>query len=403
MSRNDETARPVNRVLSLLEDVRKSQRGWTALCPAHGDRRSSLSIAEGNNGTVLLKCFAGCDTEEIVAALGLKTSDLFVGVGNAAGRKPAIDPGLTIAQYAEAKNLPLEFLRKQGLSDVYLQGRVALRVPYFDTNGVVAATRMRLSMTEEPRFVWKSGSKPVLYGQWRLSASKSNYVCLVEGESDAQTLWLHRFPALGLPGAGTWKEQWADLFDRFERIYVVIEPDRGGKTVLEWLGNSRVRDRARLLAVQGAKDPSQLYLSDPKGFTKAWKTAMAGATPWQDAEAQERLSARRAAWQSCAKLARQPDILSLFADAVEKRGVAREARAAKLLFLVLTSRVLKMPISAVVTGPSSGGKSFVVECTLGFFPRSAFYDLTAMSERALIYSTEPVSNRFIVLYESAAL
>jgi hypothetical protein len=402
MSRKDETARPVERVLRLLEDVREGQSGWTALCPAHGDRRSSLSIAEGNNGKVLLKCFAGCDTEEIVAAIGLKTSDLFAGVGNAADKRP-IGPGLTLAQYAEAKNLPLEFLRKQGLSDVYLQGSVAVRIPYLDMNGVAAATRMRLSMAEEPRFVWKTGSKPVLYGLWRLSASKSKYVCLVEGESDAQTLWRHRFPAVGLPGAANWNEQWAELFDRFERIYVVIEPDNGGETVLKWLGNSKLRDRAELVAIQGAKDPSELYLSNPGGFTKAWKTAMANATPWQEAEAQERRSARRAAWQKCAKLARQPDILSLFADAVEKRGVAREARAAQLLYLALTSRVLNRPISAVVTGPSSGGKSFIVERTLEFFPSSVFYDLTAMSDRALIYSTEPLSHRFIVLYEGAAL
>ena len=57
----------------------------------------------------------------------------------------------------------------------------------------------------------------------------------------------------------------------------------------------------------------------------------------------------------------------------------------------------------MVTGPSSGGKSFIVERTLEFFPSSVFYDLTAMSDRALIYSTEPLSHRFIVLYEGAAL
>ena len=184
-------------------------------------------------------------------------------------------------------------------------------MPYLDTTGVALATRMRLSMNEEPRFVWKTGSKPVLYGLWRLSASKAKYVCLVEGESDAQTLWLHRFPALGLPGAAFWKEEWAELFDRFEEIYVVIEPDKGGETVLEWLGNSKLRDRAQLVAIQGAKDPSELYLSNPKNSSKAWKAAMADATPWQDAEAQEKRSARRAAWQKCAKFAASPYSVAL--------------------------------------------------------------------------------------------
>ena len=43
--------------------------GWTALCPAHEDRNASLSVREGDTGTVLLKCFAGCAYKEIVAAL----------------------------------------------------------------------------------------------------------------------------------------------------------------------------------------------------------------------------------------------------------------------------------------------------------------------------------------------
>ena len=39
------------------------------------------------------------------------------------------------------------------------------------------------------------------------NAPINNGVVLVEGESDAQTLWLHGYPALGLPGASTWSEK----------------------------------------------------------------------------------------------------------------------------------------------------------------------------------------------------
>jgi hypothetical protein len=79
-----------------------------------------------------------------------------------------------------------------------------------------------------------------------------------------------------------------------------------------------------------------------------------------------------------------------------------ERRAAKILYLALISRFSR-PTSVVVNGPSSAGKSFLVEQTLEFFPTSAYYPLTAMSERALAYSTEPLSHRFLVLYEGAAL
>jgi 5S rRNA maturation endonuclease (ribonuclease M5) len=68
---------PLERVLDRLENVRASGDGWTALCPAHDDNRSSLNVREGDDGRVLLRCFAGCEVEEIVEALGLKMRDLF--------------------------------------------------------------------------------------------------------------------------------------------------------------------------------------------------------------------------------------------------------------------------------------------------------------------------------------
>lgn len=64
-------------------------------------------------------------------------------------------------------------------------------------------------------------------------------------------------------------------------------------------------------------------------------------------------------------------------------GPIGEAKAAKLTYLVVTSRLLDHPVSAVVKGPSSTGKSFLTDRVLAFFPPSATYKLTAMSERAL--------------------
>src|SRR5829696_8600116 len=54
-------------------------------------------------------------------------------------------------------------------------------------------------------------------------------------------------------------------------------------------------------------------------------------------------------------------------------------------------------------GPSSGGKSYLTERVLGFFPEEAYYALTAMSEHALAYGEEPLSHRFLVLYEAAGM
>lgn len=46
--------------LVALLGARRTGKGWVARCPAHGDRSSSLSTAEGQDGRILLHCHAGC-------------------------------------------------------------------------------------------------------------------------------------------------------------------------------------------------------------------------------------------------------------------------------------------------------------------------------------------------------
>ena len=67
---------PVENLVSRL-DAKRSGNGWKAKCPAHDDQIPSLSINEGVDGRVLLKCHAGCDVDSICAALNIRTADLF--------------------------------------------------------------------------------------------------------------------------------------------------------------------------------------------------------------------------------------------------------------------------------------------------------------------------------------
>ena len=88
----------VDCVLSRLEGVRRVPSGWEAKCPAHDDRRASLSIAVAEDGRVLLKCHAGCETASVVNAIRLTMSDLFPprsgGNGSGAPRiMPEYHPG----------------------------------------------------------------------------------------------------------------------------------------------------------------------------------------------------------------------------------------------------------------------------------------------------------------------
>lgn len=64
-------------LLANLQKVRSHGKGrWVACCPAHHDKTPSLSIAEGDDGRVLVHCFAGCSVPEIIGAVGMTLSDL---------------------------------------------------------------------------------------------------------------------------------------------------------------------------------------------------------------------------------------------------------------------------------------------------------------------------------------
>jgi hypothetical protein len=66
------------KVLDRVENPRQSGTGrWMCKCPAHEDRGPSLSIRELEDGRVLIHCFAGCGAGDVLAAIGLRMSDLF--------------------------------------------------------------------------------------------------------------------------------------------------------------------------------------------------------------------------------------------------------------------------------------------------------------------------------------
>ena len=63
-------------LLSKLQKVRKNGQGkYMACCPAHPDRNPSLSI-KVKDDRILMHCFAGCETHDVLAAIGLEMRDI---------------------------------------------------------------------------------------------------------------------------------------------------------------------------------------------------------------------------------------------------------------------------------------------------------------------------------------
>lgn len=64
-------------LLARLDRVKSTgPDSWIASCPAHEDKRPSLSVRQTDD-RVLIHCWAGCGAGEVVAAVGLELRDLF--------------------------------------------------------------------------------------------------------------------------------------------------------------------------------------------------------------------------------------------------------------------------------------------------------------------------------------
>lgn len=79
------TESPANKLLARLDRAKETGRGqYMALCPAHDDGSPSLSVRETSDGTLLVHCFAECQTADVMAAVGLTMADLFPDSGRRA-------------------------------------------------------------------------------------------------------------------------------------------------------------------------------------------------------------------------------------------------------------------------------------------------------------------------------
>jgi putative DNA primase/helicase len=111
---------------------RKAGAVWMARCPAHDDRAPSLAIADAKNGKVLVRCHAGCDQRDVIAALHARGAWPDTGRGTRqflrkAGRQPAkpvcdalrrTEAALAIWRASRpAEGTPVEtYLRSRGLT-----------------------------------------------------------------------------------------------------------------------------------------------------------------------------------------------------------------------------------------------------------------------------------------------
>ena len=141
-----------------------SGSGYIAHCPAHDDKRSSLSISQ-KNGKILLHCYAGCSQQSVIAALSDR--GLWAG-GN--GRRPAegqkkerpIPMVLPIDLARKLYNVTA--LRQKGAAAGWGVLNVEASGPYRDGEGNVVAFDARYDSPDSKTVIslWTADGKKLL-------------------------------------------------------------------------------------------------------------------------------------------------------------------------------------------------------------------------------------------------
>jgi AAA domain len=205
----------LDRVLTALQargrTYRPSGGQYAAQCPAHDDRNPSLAVRNGG-GKVLIKCHAGCTTEDVVAALGLATSDLFDGTEEDQRR---------------------------------LRPEIVATYDYCDANGAVLYQKVRYFPKDfrvrrpdgRGGWTWNIGdTERVLYRLPELLAAirEDRTIYVVEGEKDADRLAsLGQIATCNFDGAAKagqatkWRDTYSDTL-RGAHVVVIADGDATG-------------------------------------------------------------------------------------------------------------------------------------------------------------------------------
>lgn len=248
---------------------------YNACCPFHQERNPSFWFNTKNG---MWKCETGCGSGNATTFLAryenIGNQEAWEKLCKIAGvdTQETPDPRLplTLEMYAVSKKLPLNFLQQLGLGEragtEYVPGHVT--IPYYDADGACVAVRQRRNPNNKQRFAWNKGGTPIVYGAWLDINKNAPALILVEGESDAQSCWLHGLPALGIPGATNYQAAWTQRYIGNRDVYIHVEPDAGGQKfrekTIQALYDSGYAGKVCTFSVhgidEGCKDPSDLHV-----------------------------------------------------------------------------------------------------------------------------------------------
>ena len=238
--------------LNRLSGVRKQNGQYMAQCPAHQDRKASLSVSTGDKG-ILVTCHAGCESDSILEILDLTWDDLFSEEPKRRG-----EPLATYDYVDEEGKLLYQVRRWDGK-------RFSQHTPngtgWTNTlNGVRRVPYMLADIYE---------------------ADLDTPIFIVEGEKDVHSLRARGVLATtNSGGAGwDWPQEWCKFFAG-RIVYLVPDMDEPGINHMNQIGEL-LADVADVYYIRlgDVKDITDWYALHG-GKDHAWEHLVASAQPW---------------------------------------------------------------------------------------------------------------------------
>lgn len=206
----------IEEFLSYLKNVKRVRENeYMALCPAHNDKKPSLSVGlSENKKQILLHCYAGCSAEDILNAVGLKKKDLYDNKGD------------------------------------FIMNKTSYT--YYNADGTVAYTKTRIDNADKTKqfYFEQPNGKRNLQGVNRVpynlpAVLNAQTVYFVEGEKCADAVIKQGFVATTLDnGANSkWLSEYTDYFKN-KNVIIIPDNDTPGmdyaKKVLQNVPTARI-------------------------------------------------------------------------------------------------------------------------------------------------------------------
>lgn len=258
---------------------KQTPRGVKVCCPAHDDKMPSLDITRGTDQPVLIKCWAGCDVEDVLAAAGLTWADV-------SADKPMPERPSSAPVVREVRRAPKPVVEKRA------------EYVYTDEHGTPAFRVVRRNMPDGSKRIYQE--RPTPEGKWVTGITAKNgeslirpvpyrlprvlagvaadaLIFVVEGESCVEAAESLGFIATtNHGGAGKWRSEYADYLAG-ARVVVLPDNDEAGRkhaamvteslspvtasvTILDLPGLPEKGDLADFVASGGTADEVRAHL-----------------------------------------------------------------------------------------------------------------------------------------------